>query len=119
LKVRCAGYLTVAEMGRERTGVSVPGALHGFAKDEAGLRAMLTRHITRLGGTANPQMGEVQETPVDPQTSRERIDLLNGGQVWVVRKLQEALPRIGDSALHRDLRTMLDVLERDIQRTRS
>jgi hypothetical protein len=119
LKVECAGYLTVAEMGKERTGVSVPDALHGLAQDEAGIRAMLTRHITRLGGTASPQTGEIQETLVDPHTSHERIDLLNGGQAWVVRKLQEALPRIGDSALHRDLKTMLDVLERDIERTKN
>jgi 5-formyltetrahydrofolate cyclo-ligase len=119
LKVECADHLTVAEMSRERTGVSVPGALHALAKDETGLRAMLTRHITRLGGTASPQTGEIQETLVAPHTSRERINLLSGDQAWVVRKLQEALPRIGDSALHRDLKAMLDALERDIQRTRN
>jgi hypothetical protein len=44
-----------------------------------------------------------------------RLRLLNRGQGWVVRKLQEALSRIGDEALRHELREMLTVHERNIE----
>lgn len=116
LEAEGAGARVVAEMGGEGAGVPDPAAWRDIAKDEAGFCAMLTRHITRLGGTPGPQTGAIHGKPMALDSSCERVELLNRGQALVVRKLQEALPRIGDDALHRDLRNMLDVHERNIQR---
>jgi 5-formyltetrahydrofolate cyclo-ligase len=116
LEVERAGDPAVAEMGKEGAGVPDPATFRATAKDEAGFCAMLTRHITRLGGTPGLQTGAIYGKPMALDSSCERVELLNRGQTLVVRNLQEALPRIGDGALHRDLKNMLDVHERDIQR---
>ena len=47
----------------------------------------------------------------DPGT---RIGFLNRGQGWVVRRLQEMLPRVRDDRLHADLRAMLQSHEANI-----
>ena len=44
-----------------------------------------------------------------------RLDLLNRGQGWVVRKLRDVLPRVRDIDLRRDLQEMLAVHERNIE----
>jgi Domain of unknown function (DUF6306) len=45
----------------------------------------------------------------------QRLDLLNRGQCWIVRRLREALPKIDDDALHFDLKDMLEIHERTIE----
>ncbi len=47
----------------------------------------------------------------------DRLRCLNRGQAWVVRKLEELLPRVRDDALHADLREMLDNHKLNISRT--
>jgi hypothetical protein len=116
LEVERAGDPAIAEMGRAGAGVPDPAASRGIAKDEAGFCAMLTRHITRLGGTPGPQTGAIYGKPLALDPYCEPIELPDRGQALIVRKLQEALPKIGDGALHRDLKIMLDVHERKIQR---
>ncbi len=110
-----AGARAVAEMGKQAAGAAQGTTLRGIAMDEARFCAMLTRHITRLGGTPSLQTGAFYGKLMALEGSRERIELLNRGQAWVVRKLQEALPGIGDSALHSDLKIMLEVHERNIR----
>jgi hypothetical protein len=110
-----AGARGVAEMAKQTPGAVERATLRDVAKDEARFCAMLTRHIARLGGTPSAETGGFYGKLIALEASRERIDLLNRGQGWVVRKLQEALPKIGDSALHRDLTNMLEVHERNIR----
>lgn len=86
-----------------------------IAKDEARFCAMLSRHIRRLGGTPSSKTGTFYDKLIALKTLAERLDFLDRGQGWVVAKLRDALPRIGDDALHRDLKTMLDVHERNIR----
>jgi len=45
---------------------------------------------------------------------KERLALINRGQDWVVRKLREALPRITDDKLAKDLSVMLTSHEDNI-----
>lgn len=111
-----AGARGVAEMDRQATDGPDRAVLHDIAKDEAHFCAMLTRQIARLGGTPSLQTGAFYEKLMALETSGERIDLLDRGQGWVVRKLREALPRVGDSALYHDLKNMLEVHERNIKR---
>ncbi len=110
-----AGARGVAEIAKQAAGVADRATLRDIAKDEARFCAMLTGHITRLGGTPSVETGAFYEKLIALKTSCARIDLLNRGQAWVVGKLQDALPKIGDSALHRDLTNMLEVHERNIR----
>lgn len=107
-----AGARAVGAMSREETAGSP--TLRAIAMDEARYCAMLTRHIVRLGGTPSRETGAFYDKLMAVQDPAQRLDLLNRGQGWVVRKLREALPKIEDDALHRDLAEMLDVHERNI-----
>lgn len=92
--------------------------LHDIAKDEAQFCAMLTGHIRRLGGEASNRTGAFYDKLLAAQGDR-RLDLLDRGQGWVVRKLDEILPRIGDDRLHADLTHMREVHVRNIERCRA
>lgn len=116
LEAERAGARGVMEMAQAAGGVAIVSTLRDIAADEARFCAMLNRHIVRLGGTSTSQSGAFYRKLLSVSAFRERIDLLNRGQVWVVRKLQRALPKIADDALRRDLKDMLDVHQRNIQR---
>lgn len=45
-----------------------------------------------------------------------RIEFLNRGQAWVVRRLREMLPRLRNETLHKDLSRMLQAHEANIER---
>lgn len=111
-----AGARGIAEIVRHGAGASNPAVLPQIARDEGRFCAMLIRHITRLGGTPSTRTGSFYEKLIALGKSGERIDLLNRGQAWVVRKLRDALPKISDDALRRDLEDMLDVHQRNVQR---
>lgn len=91
-------------------------ALHDIARDEARFVAMLSRHVLRLGGTPSTRTGAFFHKLIAAEGRDTHIDLLNRGQGWVVHKLRDALPRIGDDELHRDLRQMLEAHEQNIRR---
>jgi 5-formyltetrahydrofolate cyclo-ligase len=110
-----AGARGSAEMARPVAGDPRAATLRGIARDEAAFCAMLSRHIVRLGGSPSGETGRFYDRLMALETVDARIDLLNRGQAWVVRKLQEGLPRIGDRALHSDLTKMLRVHERNIR----
>ncbi len=84
--------------------------------DEARWCAVLTRAIRALGGTPSPRTGSFHDRAMAIADVRQRLVFLNRGQAWVVRKLEELLPRIGDDALYADLRAMLDSHRRNIAR---
>lgn len=96
--------------------VGAPGAglLAVVATDEARFCAMLAGHVTRLGGTPTRATGAFYEKLMASPAGAARFQFLNRGQGWVARKLREALPKIRDDGLRRDLREMLDVHERNI-----
>lgn len=88
--------------------------MRDVARDEARFCAMLAGHIERLGGTPSQKTGAFFEKLMAIDGDAEKVAFLNRGQGWVVRKLQEALPKIQDDRLHRDLDDMLRVHERNI-----
>lgn len=87
--------------------------LADIARDEARYCAMLTRHIKRLGGRPSRNTGAFYDKLIGAETFAARLDLLDRGQGWVVRKLRESLPRIHDDSLREDVAEMLDVHERN------
>jgi len=82
--------------------------LRDVHRDEARWCAMLLRQLKALGVPASTRVGAFQEKALTIEAMPERIAFLNRGQGWVVKKLREMLPRVGDDGLHRDLTGMLD-----------
>lgn len=96
------------------------GPRHGLVvdiqHDEARWCAVLSRAIRTLGGTPSRNTGAFYGKAMAIPDIDARMAFLNRGQQWVVRKLQELLPKIGDDALHADLQAMLEAHERNIAR---
>jgi hypothetical protein len=111
-----AGARGVTAMSRQATRAESRAILHEIAGDEARFCAMLIRHVVRLGGTPSTQTGAFYTKLAALERADERLELLNRGQEWVVRKLTAALPRIADAALRADLREMLEVHVHNIER---
>ncbi len=114
LEAERAGARSVGRMSNEAPASAAGLVLREVARDEARFCAMLTGHIKRLGGTPSLATGAFYDKVMALRDADQRLDLLNRGQGWVVRRLQEALPRIGDGALRADLQDMLDVHARNI-----
>jgi len=109
-----AGARALGAMSGDAAAASLRTVLRDIAMDEARCCAMLTRHIVRLGGTPSRRTGAFYDKLMGVGDPARRLDLLNRGQGWVVRKLKDSLGRIHDDALHRDLMEMLDIHERNI-----
>ena len=118
LEAERAGARAVSEMSQQPNHAEMQPVLRDVARDEARFCAMLTRHITDLGGAPSPATGPFYKKLIALQDVSQRIDLLNRGQGWVVRKLQDTIPKIRDELLHRDLKDMLDVHEQNIRHCR-
>jgi 5-formyltetrahydrofolate cyclo-ligase len=84
------------------------------AGGETGFDAVLRRHIVRLGRRLETlsKTFHMPESAMGPVAARKGP--LDRDRAGVVRKIQTALPRIGDDALYDDLRQMLETLERQV-----
>jgi hypothetical protein len=116
LEAERAGAKVAVRLSQSTSDSSVDEALQAVAVDEARFCAMLCRQIERLGGAPTRTTGDFHEKVMALDGLDARVRLLNRGQGWVVRKLREALPRIGDEALRHELHEMLSVHERNIER---
>lgn len=82
--------------------------MHEVRLGESRWCAMLVRQINRLQGTPSDKTGDFREKVLAIAEPMERLAFLNRGQGWVVRKLNEMLPRIRDDQLHFSLEAMRD-----------
>ena len=114
-----AGARGVTVMSRLAKDDRSRAALGAIARDEARFCAMLSRHITRLGGEPSAATGAFYDRLLAIEDTRQRLDFLDRGQGWVVRKLRDALPGIDDSALRADLADMLETHERNLARSQA
>jgi hypothetical protein len=85
--------------------------------DELRWCAMLFRQVKRLGGEPSLKCGAFYGKAMAIEAPADRLRFLNRGQAWVVRKLEELLPRVRDDELHADLREMLDSHQVNISQT--
>jgi len=85
-------------------------------RDEAQWCAMLRRPIRELGGEPSGKTGAFYEKAIAISEVSARFAFLNKGQSWVVNKLREALPKIGDDGLYGRLKVMLEAHEENIRR---
>jgi hypothetical protein len=116
LEAERAGARGAREMGALAGSAQTRQALHDVARDEARFCAMLFGHIARLGGTPSRRTGAFHEKLAALETLDDRLQLLNRGQGWVVRKLADVVPKIAEDALRADLQAMLEAHRRNIAR---
>jgi hypothetical protein len=88
----------------------------GTVLETAWLRAMLRRHLARLGGVSplEPRRRDIGARAADGPWAGPAA----AGWDRLARGLREALPRLHDDALQRDLADLLLIMERDMRRRR-
>lgn len=84
--------------------------------DEARWCAMLAEQIGRLKATPSRKTGAFREKALAIVDPYDRLNFLNRGQAWVVRRLEEMLPRVRDEHLHGALKEMLESHRSNIQK---
>jgi hypothetical protein len=74
--------------------------------DEGYYAGELSAQVRRLGGAPSNQTGDFVEKVRAVTDFRGKLELLNRGQRWVIRKIEENLPGLNDV----DLRAFLDLM---------
>jgi hypothetical protein len=115
LEAERAGAKVVGRLSHTAPDADLATTLHAVAQDEGRFCVMLGGQIARIGGAPSQATGAFHDKVMALADWDARLELVNRGQAWVVRKLRDALPRIRDDALHADLKDMLEVHERNIQ----
>jgi len=67
--------------------------------DEGYYAGELAAHVRRLGGSPSTKTGDFVEKIRAVGDFRGKLELLNRGQRWVIRKIEENVPGIGDAQL--------------------
>ncbi|HXW85507.1 MAG TPA: DUF6306 domain-containing protein [Candidatus Binataceae bacterium] len=80
--------------------------LKKVSHDEGYYAGEIAAHIRRLGGNPSTRTGDFVEKVRAVGDFRGKLELLNRGQRWVIRKIEEALPTLAD----RELRAFLAVM---------
>lgn len=83
-------------------------------RDEARWCGVLTHAIHRLQGVPSRITGAFHDKAMAIEDIAARLAFLNRGQWWVVKRLQEFLPKIGDETLYAELSEMLASHQRNI-----
>jgi len=107
LEAERAGARALLHVANDTREADISAMAAAIQKDEAHWCAMLIGAIKTLGGAPSEATGAFYDKVMALKDDKERLALVNRGQDWVVRKLREALPRIEDGALAKDLSVML------------
>ena len=103
--------LHIAKEASDKTAADLAMAVH---HDEARWCAMLIAAIRRLDAKPSEATGAFYEKVLAIADAKARLAFVNRGQGWVVKKLKEAIPRIEDQHLAKDLGVMLTSHEENI-----
>jgi hypothetical protein len=101
-----AGGRVLRELTMEARALELRELLKKAGHDEGYYAGELSAHVRRLGGVASNKTGDFVEKVRAVGDFRGKLDLLNRGQRWVIRKIEESLPAITDP----ELRAFLSVM---------
>src|SRR5580704_18138987 len=76
--------------------------------DEVKWSRALFEALVELKAEPSHAVGDFYEKAMAIPSFEARLAFTNRGQGWVVRKLRELVPRVGDESLHTVLQAMLD-----------
>jgi hypothetical protein len=117
LEAERAGARVTLESAKSTDDPATKRLIKAVYKDEAKWCGMLAAQITRIGVTPSAHCGAFYGQAMAIADPHERLAFLNRGQAWVVRKLDELLPRVRDDTLHAALSEMKASHAENILRT--
>ena len=88
--------------------------LRKVSHDEGYFAGELAGHVRRLGGTPSGKTGDFVEKVRAVADLKGKLELLNRGQRWVMRKINERAGAIADERLAAFLRVMAEAHEVNI-----
>ena len=101
-----AGGRILHELTEQASSLELREMLKKVGHDEGYYAGELAAHARRLGGTPSTKTGDFVEKVRAVADFRGRLDLLNRGQRWVIRKIEEHLATVADPELHAFLSVM-------------
>jgi hypothetical protein len=101
-----AGGRVLNELTGEAQSLELKELLKKVAHDEGYYAGELAAHVRRLGGIASNKTGDFVEKVRAVGDFKGKLELLNRGQRWVMRKIDESLPSIEDARVAAFLRVM-------------
>ena len=101
-----AGGRVLHELTDQAQSLELKELLKKVAHDEGYYAGELAAHVRRLGGSASNKTGDFVEKVRAVGDFKGRLELLNRGQRWVIRKIDESLPSVNDLYLQAFLRVM-------------
>jgi hypothetical protein len=103
-----AGGRVLHELTEQAQSLELRELLKKVGHDEGYYAGELAAHVRRLGGTPSNKTGDFVEKVRAVAEFRGKLELLNRGQRWVVRKIGEQVSAISDERLKAFLRVMAD-----------
>jgi hypothetical protein len=106
LEAERAGARVTLESAKAFSDPALADLVQAIHADEAQWCAMLAGQIKRIGVIPSAACGAFYGKAMAIVDPCERLTFLNRGQAWVVRKLDDLLPRVRDENLHAALAEM-------------
>jgi hypothetical protein len=109
-----AGGRILHELTEQAQSLELREMLKKVAHDEGYYAGELAAQVRRLGGAPSNKTGDFVDKVRAVPDFKGRLELLNRGQRWVIRKIVEQLPSINDAPLGAFLQVMADGHETNI-----
>ncbi len=101
-----AGGRVLHELTEQAQSLELRELLRKVGHDEGYYAGELASHVRRLGGSASNKTGDFVDKVRAVGDFRGKLELLNRGQRWVIRKIEENLATISDPVLRAFLSVM-------------
>ena len=101
-----AGGRVLHELTEMASSPELRELLKKVGHDEGYYAGELSAHVRRLGGAPSNKTGDFVEKVRAVNDLRGKLELLNRGQRWVIRKIEENLASLTDADLHAFLALM-------------
>lgn len=103
-----AGGRILHELTDQAHSLELREMLKKVGHDEGYYAGELAAHVRRLGGAPSTKTGDFVEKVRAVADFKGKLELLNRGQRWVVRKIGEQLGTVGDERLRAFLKLMAE-----------
>jgi hypothetical protein len=94
-----AGGRVLHDLEQEASSLELKELLRKTGHDEGYWAGQISAHIRRLGAEPSNRTGDFVDKVRALNDLKSKIELLNRGQRWVIRKIEERLPALSDPHL--------------------
>jgi hypothetical protein len=94
-----AGGRVLHELEQEASSLELKELLRKTGHDEGYYAGQINAHIRRLGAEPSNRTGDFVDKVRALNDLKSKIEMLNRGQRWVIRKIEERLPALSDAHL--------------------